>query len=357
MAFTSIFRKKRFVVPIILIGVLVVVRIFLPYLVKDYVNEVLAEIPGYNGRVGNIDIALIRGAYIIDSLYLNKVDAESEIPFVKFERADISVQWNALLEGRIVGEVVLTRPELIYVSEDQTDSSVTDTDDWSKALTDLVPIEINHLEIREGKMAFVELTAEPVLDLYLNDISLSATNLRNVVNTEEKLPSDLVASASSIGGGQVNLKGKMDLVKRIPDMDISFSLENASITALNDFTRHYAGIDFKKGNFNLFSEIAIADGFLTGYLKPILENSELIEENDGFFEKLWEGFVGLFKFILKNQKQNTLATEVPIKGDLNDVQGEVVPTILNLLKNAWVRAYKENVDDKIEYTDAKRKKN
>ena len=352
------YRKKRYAVPILIIVLLVVLRLLLPSIVKNYVNGVLADIPGYYGQINDIDISLLRGAYVIDSLYLNTVNGNSEVPFLNFEKTDISIEWKSLLEGKVVSEIILTKPELIYVFEDQKPDSVTaaEVDDWSKALTDLVPIDINHLQIREGKAAFVELTADPTIDLYLNDIDLNATNLRNVVRGGRELPSSVSATANSIGNGRVQLEGKMDLVKEVPDMDISFSLEEASVTALNDFTRHYAGIDFAKGNFNLYSEIAIADGFLTGYIKPLLKDSKLMASDDKFFQKLWEGFVGFFKFILKNQGNNTLATKVPLEGDLNQVESKVWPTVFNIFKNAWINAYKGIVDNEVDFEDAEKAK-
>lgn len=352
------FKKKRYIVPISVILILVLFRLMLPYIVKEYVNGVLGDIPGYYGQVKDIDISLVRGAYAIDSLYLNTVNGDSEVPFLNFEKTDISVEWKALFKGKIVSEILMTRPEVIYVFEDQQSDSLAEADigDWTKILTDLVPIDINHFEVVDGKVAFVELTADPTIDLYLNGVMFNATNLRNVVRTESELPSEVHATATSIGDGSVRLDGKMDLVRAIPDLDISFSLENASVTALNDFTNHYAGIDFAEGNFNLYSEIAIADGFLTGYIKPLLKDSQLVEKEDKFFEKLWEGFVGFFKFILKNQANNTLATKVPIEGNLNQVESKVWPAIFNIFKNAWISAYKDMVDEDIEYKDAKKAK-
>lgn len=355
MSKKSRYKRKRYIIPITIVVLLVALRVALPSIVKNYVNGVLSEIPGYSGYVEDIDINLYRGAYVIHKLNLNTVNGESEVPFLNFEKADISVQWNALFDGKIVSEIILNSPELIYVFEDQTaDSTETEVEDWSTALTDLVPIDINKLEIINGKVAFVELTADPTIDLNMSNLNLTATNLRNVVAEEDKLPSEVHATATSVGNGNFKLDGNMNLVKQIPDMDISFSLENAAATALNDFTNHYAGIDFAEGNFNVFSEIAIADGFLKGYLKPILKDSKLIEKEDKFFEKLWEGFVGLFKFILKNQKENTLATEIPIEGDLNHVQGEFLPTFLNIFKNAWIKAYQGTIEGKVDFEDAKK---
>jgi len=350
-----IYQRKRFLIPAIILVLLIGFRLILPYLVKNYVNKVLADIPGYYGHVEDIDISLITGAYTINQLYLNKVNADSEIPFLDFERTHISIEWSALFDGRIVSEIHMARPSLIYVFEDQQKetSGKADMDDWTEALTDLVPIDINKLEIHGGKVAFVQLAADPNIDLHLDNLELYATNLRNVVRQDIRLPSSLSANAVSFGGGNLHVEGEMDLVKPIPDMDIALSLENANATALNDFTNHYAGLDFEKGNFNFYTEVVIADGYLQGSLKPIIKDAKFISKEDSFLETLWEGFVGFFKFILKNHKENTLATKVPIEGDLNQVDTNTWTTVLNIFKNGWIEAFKGIVDDDIDFKEVR----
>lgn len=348
------YRKKRYLLPALLILLLVAFRISLPYIVERYVNGVLADIPGYYGEVRDIDISLIRGAYEIEDLYLNKVNADSEVPYISIPHSDISIDWGTLLKGEVVSEIILTEPTYIYVAEDQEKGGEEpEIEDWTKVLTDLVPIEINTLQIRNGKLAFVELSPEPNIDLDMHQVHLQATNLRNVIQKDRTLPSTVHATAVSTGAGKVTLEGKMNLVKQIPDMDLSFALENATVTALNDYTNHYAGIDFAEGIFHLYSEIAISDGYLTGYIKPMIVDSKLIEKEDKFFEKIWEGFVGFFKFVLKNHKTDTLATRVPIEGDLREVKSKLLPTILNIFKNAWISAFKGVVDGDVDFQDAK----
>lgn len=346
------YKKKRYVVPISIIIFLITLRLLLPLIVKKYVNGVLSDIPGYYGEVDDIDIALYRGAYVIHSLYLNKIDAGSKVPYLDFEKTDISIEWNALFDGKIVSEVIMTRPKVIYVFEDQQAGTEPEVEAWTKALTDLVPIDINNFEVIDGTAAFVELQADPSIDLNLHNIQLNATNLRNVVQQERTLPSEVHATAISIGEGKMKMDGKMNLVKEIPDMDIAVSITEADVTALNDFTKHYAKIDFDSGTFEVFGEVAIADGYLKGSIKPIIKDGKLIGKDDGFLATLWEGFVGFFKFVLKNQKNNTLATKVPIEGDLNNVGPKMWPTITGIFKNAWIQAFKGVVDDDIDFEDA-----
>lgn len=347
------YKKKRYIIPLLILIVLIVFRMYLPTIVKNHINKVLSEIPGYYGQVSDVNISLIRGAYIVESMYLNKVNAKSEIPFLNFPKTDISIEWNALFDGRIVSEVIISNPEVIYMAEDQnTAGKEPDADDWSKALTEIIPIDINNFEVQNGKFGYVEFSVEPNIDLNVFDIDLTANNLRNVRSKGNDLPSTVKATGKSIGGGVLNLDGKINIIKEIPDMDLSFSLKSVDANALNDFTDHYSSLTFNSGTFELFSEIAIADGYLKGYMKPMLSDSELIGDNDSFLETLWEGFVGFFKFVLKNKKTDTLATRIPIEGNLNKVDSKIWPTVLNIFKNGWIKAFSTSVDNDINITDA-----
>ncbi|MDT0651664.1 DUF748 domain-containing protein [Autumnicola edwardsiae] len=349
------YKKKKVLIPLIILLILIGARLYLPTWVKGYINDVLADIPGYYGQVDDVDLSLYRGAYSINGMYLNKVDAETQIPFLKFPETDISIEWNALFKGAIVAEIIMNSPEAIYVLEDQKtapNEESADVDDWTNALKDIVPLEINHFEVYDGTIALVGLMAEPNIDLQINELQLSARNLRNVIEKDRVLPSPITATGVSFGGGTVKLDGNMNLFQEIPDMDISFSLEKSEAKALNELTSYFAGLDFESGTFELYSEIAIADGYLKGYLKPMLTNTTMIGEEDGFLETLWEGFTSFFKFILKNKGTDTIATEVPIEGDLNNTQAGVWPTIGGIFKNGWFKAFKGETDESIEYKDA-----
>ncbi|WP_031429062.1 DUF748 domain-containing protein [Flavimarina sp. Hel_I_48] len=353
-------KKKRYILPVVILILLVAFRFYLPTLVKNYVNDVLADIPGFYGHVDDIDLALYRGAYVINGMYLNKVNASTEVPFLDFPKTDISIEWKSLFKGKIVSEITMFDPEITYIFEDQQKEAAegdADTDDWTKALTDLVPININHFEIHNGKLGFVKLQEDPNIDLYLNNLELYADNLRNVKGQSDKLPSPIEASAVSIGKGEFRLDGGLDLIKEIPDMDINFSLQKADITAINDLTQAYGGIDFKEGELDIYGEIAIADAYLKGYVKPMLKDTKLISKEDSFLSVIWEGFVGMFKFILKNQGTDTLATRVPLEGNLDNVNAGVWTTVFKIFENAWFNAFQGKVDQDIDFEDAKQEAN
>lgn len=59
----------------------------------------------YTGKVEDIDIALIRGAYVIDGIEILKRDtgqtaAVDTVPFFSCPNIDLSIHWKALFEGK-----------------------------------------------------------------------------------------------------------------------------------------------------------------------------------------------------------------------------------------------------------------
>src|ERR1041385_6615628 len=102
-------RKRWSIVLFSLIVLLIIARLMLPYVVLKYVNKVLSHIDQYYGHVDDIDIALIRGAYVINDMVLEKKDSingkSDTIPFFKAPVIDLSVEWSALFKGKVVGEI------------------------------------------------------------------------------------------------------------------------------------------------------------------------------------------------------------------------------------------------------------
>jgi len=346
------FFKKNLIAIIILAVVLIILRLLLPVMVKKYVNKSLSNLPGYYGQVADIDISLLRGAYVIKGLYLNVLDAGSEVPFLNFPETDISVEWKSLLKGEIVSEVYMSGPEIIYVLEDmQSSEYTTEEEDWTQTLRDIIPISINHFEITGGKLAFVQLEADPTIDMQVHSIDLTMDNLRNVDPTDQKLPSTLDATGISIGQGKLDLAGRVNILKEIPDFDIDMSLEPIDITAINEFSNHYGKIDFEKGDIRFFSELVLLDSEIDGYFKVLFEDTKFNSEEDGFIEKIWEGLVSVFTFILKNQKTDYFALKAPIQGNIEDASVGVWTTVGSILKNAFIEGFEADLDEELKYED------
>ena len=98
------------------------------------------------------------------------------------------------------------------------------------------------------------------MDIYISKIFATATNLTNARDREQKLPSGIGATASTLGGGTLDLQLHMNLLKPTPAFEMNCGLTNVDLTALNEFLRAYGKFDVERGTLffagPLFTSVA-----------------------------------------------------------------------------------------------------
>lgn len=345
-------RNRKIKVTIVIVLTLVAIRVALPYAVLHYTNKTLSEMDGYYGHVEDIDLAIYRGAYKINDIYINKVDAKTQkqTDFFSSSAIDLSIEWRALFKGSLVGELVFEEPKLLFTKDKAEIGEVAkDTNDFKKVLNDFMPLRVNRFEIRNGSIHYIDNTASPKVDVALEQTNMLATNLTNVVNSNTALPSTVSADAKAYEGELV-LNMKLNALADQPTFDMNAELKNTNLVLLNDFFTAYANVDVNKGTFGLYTEFAAKDGKFNGYVKPIIKSLDVVgkeDKHDKFLQKVWEGAIGTVGVIFKNQRKDQVASKIPIKGDFNDPSIKTLSAIWELLKNAFVQAIMPQIDQQI----------
>lgn len=104
MAKTHKSKKKRILWVVLgsIFILLIALRIALPYILLRVVNQQLTQIQGYYGHVEDIDVALIRGAYTLKNIKLDKVGGKVPVPFFSADIIDLSLEWGALKKRKLV---------------------------------------------------------------------------------------------------------------------------------------------------------------------------------------------------------------------------------------------------------------
>ncbi len=343
-----IWRNISFGVLILLIVTLVAARIYAPYWVKDYVNKTLDNIPGYSGSVQDIDLALYRGAYVIHGLKIDKDGKDVPIPFVSFPRTDLSLQWGALFEGRVVGDVTLTKPVVNFAvgrSGQTTQTGVTT--DWTKPIEELMPLDINWVEIEDGTITYQDFSEREKVDLSIYNLNAKATNLRNVHDKNDPLPSTITARGVSVGKGKLALDGRMNILRPIPDFDLKGKLESINLPALNDYARTAAGIDFTTGTLDIYSDLTVKDGNISGFVKPLATNISLVdlEKDANPIGVIWESLVSVVLEIFENQPKDQFATQIQLEGKIDNPGTDFWATLGGVFHNAFVKAYSKTIKE------------
>lgn len=353
-------RRKRLRIILLFALAVVVLRVILPYVLLHLLNDRLARVPGYYGHADDLDLALIRGAYRIEGLFLDRVDSISQdrTKFVSAAVIDLSLEWKALFHGSVVGELVIERPSLRFTKDKVEPGEVQkDTTSLGDLLDDLMPLRINRVEVNRGELYYRDLASSPEVDVMMDELDLLALNLRNSYDSTALLPASVKATAN-IHGGRFDLGMRLNPLAREPAFDLDVSLDGMRLTEFNAFFQAYANVDVNKGVFGLYSEIATEGGRFAGYVKPVIKDLDVLgpeDRGDTFFRKLWEGLAGTVGTVLSNPKEDQVATKLEFSGELDKPDTHVLYAIVDLLRNAFIRAIQPSIDREISIANVGRK--
>lgn len=358
-------RWRRMVTAFLfLVALIVTARAMLPGFVRGYVNRTLDRSPLYAGSVGNIQIHLWRGAYSIEDIRIDKTTGNIPVPLFAAKRVDFAVEWNALFHGKVVGRMSMKEPELNFVDSSTEGGTQTGAGGpWLEIIKDLFPFKINRADIRNGSI-HLRVFHEKPMDVYLSEVQASIENLGNINDELEPLVSTVRATGLVMDQARFEFKMSLDPFSYRPTFHMATRFLGLDVTRLNDLALNYGKFDFKRGWLDFVVEVDAKEGQLVGYAKPLFRNIEVFalaeDVRDGNPVKfLWQAVVGATTSVFKNPSRDQFGTLIPFSGDLTGATTtDMLATIANILRNAFVRAYLpglegiEDFDDDIQFETA-----
>jgi hypothetical protein len=263
---------------------------------------------------------------------------------------DLSLEWRALFHGKIVGKIYVETP-VIEFTKDKVEPKqvVEDTTTFRQLLDFGMPLDVNRVEIENGSVQYKDLTSQPPVDIFMTDIYLLAENLQNTVDPVHILPATIIAEAD-VYGGHVNLDVKLDILAEYPTFDIQAEVQHLNLPGLNAFFKAYGKFTVEKGDFSVYTEMAAKDGGFKGYVKPLIVDLKVLgpdDKDENVLVKLWEGIIEAAAWVFKNKPEDQLATKIPIEGKFTNPKPDIIYTIFEVLRNAFIEALNPALDYEI----------
>jgi hypothetical protein len=343
-------RKTLYIILGSFLILLIAARIALPYILLKLVNKQLTEIKGYYGHVDDIDVALIRGAYTIKTIKLEKVGGKIPVPFFSADVIDLSIEWKALLHGAIDGKIRVEHPVLNFVKGPTEATSQTKVDsNWTDVVSKLMPLKINRLEINGGEIHYRDFSSNPKVDIFTKQVHIVAENLSNAKHAKEILPSTAELTAS-VYGGEAKLHMRLNALSNIPVFEAKAELTSLDITNLNDFLQAYGKFDVKKGTISIYMEAATKDNVIKGYVKPIIKDLRVVnwEKDKAHPMKIaWEAVIGSVAWVFKNHGKDQQATKIEFEGSLKSPSINIWEIVAQVLHNAFIQALYPSLENSV----------
>ena len=328
---------------------LMALRLALPSLLRNAINRRLEAIPDYAGRVDDIGISLLRGAYTMRGVRIEKREGDTAHPFVTAEEVDFSLAWRELFRGMVVSEIVAHRPRLNLVRTATKEGSHLDFDRrWQEVINDLFPIEITHFEATQAELHYVAPDRDPPVDIFLRDLHVRARGLRNRPDRDtDELPAVVLVDGITPGNGTLSLSGELEPLAAQPRFHVRLKIDRLSLPAINQFLLAYGNVDVSAGEFTGYVEMVARDGAYQGYLKPFFENLKFSSPKDAeksLFARLWEKIVAGVAHLVKNDDTEQVAMRIPFSGQFGDTSVGTWESIRTMLRNGFIQALHEGLD-------------
>lgn len=218
-----------------------------------------AQLVGYRVTVGKLDAHPLRFALDLEDLVIRQ-QAQPEPPVASIERLGTSVQWRALLHGRLVGDVVIDQPrvhlDLTHAAAEANDDVPVADRGWQRAVEAIYPLKINELRVNDGDFTYIEPGApEPV---HVARLFLRASNIRNVKSGEGVYPSGLWLDAVVHETAHLQVDGSADFfAEPEPAVRAWIGLQGLRLAHLAPMARH-ADVELRSGMLSLDGRLEYA---------------------------------------------------------------------------------------------------
>src|SRR5215204_335420 len=200
-----------------LIAVLVIV-IVLGFFIDEPLRKSLEQklndrLEGYTARLGAAHFSLLGFSVELKNLVI-KQEANPDPPVATIPKLIASVQWRALLSGRVVADFELDQPVITinrkHTVQENEDKVPVQERGWQEALQSIYPIKINEFRIVDGEFTYSE--GGSSRPLHLSRLNLYAGNIRNVRHPDRVYPSDLSLEATVFDKGSVQIDGNANFL-------------------------------------------------------------------------------------------------------------------------------------------------
>jgi len=344
-------RNKYLLILASVVVVLVGIRLALEPILLDYANDKLDALPAYGGHIDDLDLALLRGGYDIKGVEIVKTGAGQPVPFIKADRIEATVEWHSLLRGSLVAEGDLYRPQVNLVqAESEQKSQLGKEVNWVAQFKELFPFRFNTVRVHDGTVTFRAPGIQTKDALVARHIDGTLSNLTNVADSAKETFAHFGFTAEVLHGGKAEIEGSIDPLTPKPTFDLNLDLKNVELPQVNPWLTKFIKADAEQGEFELYMELAAADGRFKGYAKPVMRDVNIYsskEPEKNPLKRLWEGIVDVAADIVENREEDQVAARIPLSGTIEKPNADLFATIGSVLHNAFVSAFARSLEGSI----------
>ncbi|HEX4461184.1 MAG TPA: hypothetical protein VIA18_24560 [Polyangia bacterium] len=333
-------HRKRWLwlIPGTIVALVILVLIFLNPIVTYATQKGLDRIKGASGTFKALSVTILNPGYNVYGLKIVEmpVTAHKE-PLFYADRVEMRWSWRAILHGHLVRRVKIWKARVQVPMRPGDESKPAQPPlEIAKTLESVPSAGLERLELVDSQVILVDETHDNQR-LWVHDLQLTLENMASRKKLMKGLPLLVTVRTKVQNTGQLTAFMTMDPFDKGLTFAGSVELKHLELSDLHQFTT-IAGLTLPKGSIDVFASLTCKQNELTGGVKPILKNVKVESADNKLGDKIKALLADVAVKIFSDRVpgRNAVSTIIPIHGDLKKPQVQLVPTVLAVIRNAFV---------------------
>ena len=318
-------------------------------IVSRRTHYALEHVKGMWGTFDHVEVNLAKLSYSIHDLRIDRVERGRREPFVHVRRLEAGLYWSELVRGHGVGALLLEHPKLEIHSRaeaDRDEKPPTELpEDLGRTLQKFVPFRLDRGEVRDGELLWVNERVPERPRLWFHRIDGTLENFATRAALARGEPSVLALSGTMGKSGEVSIFASADPLAKGLTFAGSARVKGFDLVELGSLLAATTGVAPKHGKLDVAARFKCVDGHLSGGIRPVLRNPDVQQAKPGLGNRLNAALADLSISILSDRVpgRNAVATTIPIEGDITRRDAKVWPTVVGVLRNAFVAGLSDSL--------------
>lgn len=346
------YRQRWLWVMVAMTLVVVGVRIGLNPVATALLHRALADLDGYEATFDPVQVSIIPLSMTVPNLVVVQDDAKGIEPIVRVPHLEARLRWRKLLRGQIVASASLERakfvitfgvskvtPQLAEAARKGVEEIKKNEFNFGAILEKIIPIRVDRIEAKDCEFLLTDATDGALPQFWVSEVQLVVDNLVTRKSLDEDVPLMLTMRALVAKTGVLKVLATANLHAEKPAFTGQAQLDGLRLESLYSWTSAKLGLS-AKGDLNVFVNFNSAEGKLNGDVKVIARNIEVDAATGKLTDELKATIATLAVKVLSDRVEGreAIATVLPLRGTLEKVEAQVWPTILGVIRNAFVQA-------------------
>ena len=313
-------------------------------------HKLLNNLKGYQANFSDVHVSIIPLQMEIRRFNLKKDGRpKAEEPLLYGKRIMAGLSGRKLLKGHLVATLAFENAKIALTQEpnEPVDKPAKENIAIADQLTKLMPLELDEVSIKNLEVLYLlrgekskrgaETANKPEPKIWLHGIDATIENIATRANLSEGTTT-LAMSGSLQKTGQMSVFATADPLQKGLTFEGRAQLKGLEFNDLYAILAQETDLKIPRGSVDVFVEFKARNGHLSGGVKPILKDVKVESDSPKLITKLTAAVanLGLKIFSDRVPGRNAVATVIPIHGDLTDPKLELLPTLLGVIRNAFV---------------------